>query len=336
MREELRQADRLGGARRLVAERVLQDRHAARARLRRGCGERARRRWPSASPAPKAVPAGTHDRRAAVALDPRGAGAREAEPRDQPRLRLAHAPLERHVVAHARRRSMRGSVVGIVRRPGRRGRPRRARRGAEQRVSTAPASSAAISSRPRAASITARSGHAEAHVRQQREPVGRAGEHRRAAEHVADGDRKHRHAAPRAASNSRAERARQRELRGVRFVQPHAAGRERQHDGGRPLVDGARGQRGERRAVVRADGCRAGSARPARRRAPRAPSTRRATGDDPVVVLRSDAEAREVGLAPRGGSSASAPRRRRARRSARAGRARRIAGRRGHESALVV
>jgi hypothetical protein len=159
---------------------------------------------------------------------------------------------------------------------------------------TVSASSAASSPRPRAASITDGPDTPSRTCGKKREAVGRAREHRRAAEHVADADRDDRDAG-RAHVDGGAQRARERELGGVGLVQPHAARGEQQHRARRD----ARPRRAPP-APQSASPCRFPTD-PRRKRSSCAatrtsrPSSARRPGNDAVVVARRDAEAREIG-----------------------------------------
>ena len=163
-----------------------------------------------------------------------------------------------------------------------------------------------------------RTRQADSRAGQHRQPVGGACEHRRAAEHVADADGDDRNAVG-ARVEQRRERAGQRKLGGVRLVQPHAARREQQHDRSRPFAPRLRQHRLQCDAMPLADAAREEVLvlRGDEHRLSR-PDAMRAH-DDAVVVVRRDAEAREMRARTRRRRRTRRCRHRRAPRCARAG-----------------
>lgn len=151
--------------------------------------------------------------------------------------------------------------------------PPAARAGAPNTAATAVASPASSSSRPRAASITAGPDSPNR--------TGGSSARRSLAQASTDAPPKTSPApiattgTPEARASTCACNAREREFRGVRLVQPHAAGGHHEHHRGRTL-------RARARTAMRARGhgsrrpLRAGIARPAPRRAPRGLRSRRA------------------------------------------------------------
>ena len=144
-----------------------------------------------------------------------------------------------------------------------------------------------------------RSGNAKPRLRNQRDALGGAGQHRAAAEDIADADREHAHA-HRAKVEQRAQRAGEGELRRIRLVEAHASGRAQQHDHRRPLDESDLEQPAQHVRMIGA-GAAAEEALVLRGDERGCTRDRRARDDNPVVVLGRDAPSREMRRRPRRG-----------------------------------
>ncbi len=131
---------------------------------------------------------------------------------------------------------------------------------------------------------------------QHADAVGRTGEDRRAAEHVAAREREHRHAG-RAQIEERAQRVREGELRRIGLVQAHAAGCSEEHDGGGTLALRMREQLLQRGRLTLAH--RAAEERCVLRSEQHAAAKKLTPADDDaIVVARRDAPAGEMRARP--------------------------------------
>ena len=135
-------------------------------------------------------------------------------------------------------------------------------------------------------------GQADPRTGKHREAIRRAREHRRAAENIADGDGDDGNAG-RARVEQRGKCACKRQLGGVRFVQPHAAGRQQQHDRSGPLAACFDEHRLQRHAVSLANAPRQ-EFLVLRRDEHRHAAHPDLSDDDSVVLPRRHAETRDV------------------------------------------